>query len=188
MKKCLFMDRDGTINVLKEDAYHLADSSSVVLIPGVEKLIKKFNDNGYMVIVISNQGGVGIGLYTEEDVYSIQEVITQKLKAYNAVIDDWYYCFHHHLKGLGKYKVECNCRKPGPANVLHAVNKYGIDKDKSFFIGDNITDAKCAENAGIRYYPFNYSGGIKTERGERIMIREYSDELIDKIFNMAEGK
>jgi len=186
MKKCLFMDRDGTINVLNETAYHLADSNQVVLIPGVEKLIKKFNDNGYMVIVISNQGGVGKGFYTEEDVYAIQEVITEKLAKSGAKIDDWYYCFHHHLKGIGKYKVECECRKPGPANVLHAIEKYGIDKDKSFFIGDNITDAKCAENAGVRYYPFDYTGGIKTERGERIMIRQYSDQMIEQIFEMAE--
>ena len=187
MKKCLFLDRDGTINVLKEDAYHLADSNDVVLIPGVEKLIKKFNDNGYMIIVISNQGGVGKGFYTEQDVYSIQQVITEKLAKSGAKIDDWYYCFHHHLKGLGKYKIECECRKPGPKNVLDAMQKYDISAQKSFFIGDNITDAKCAENAGVRYYPFNYTGGIKTERGERIMIREYTEEFIEEIFAMAEG-
>lgn len=187
MKKCLFMDRDGTINVLKEDAFRIADSKDIVLIPGVEKLIKKFNDNGYMVIVVSNQSGVGKGYYFEENVYQIQEVITELLKPSGAVIDDWYYCFHH-ADGIGKYRLDCNCRKPGPANVLKAMEKYGIDADKSFFLGDNITDAKCAQNAGIRYYPFSFSGGIKTERGVRTMIREYSDELIDKIFNMAEGK
>lgn len=186
MKKCLFMDRDGTINVLKEDEYHLADPKKVVLIPGVEKLIKKFNDAEFMIIVVSNQGGVGKGFYTEKDVYDIQAVISEKLKALNgARIDDWTYCFHHFTKGIGKYKVDCNCRKPGTANVESAVKKYDIDKSQSFFIGDNITDAKCAENAGIRFYPFDYTGGIKTERGQRIMIREYTDELIEKIFNTA---
>ena len=186
MNKCLFMDRDGTINVLKEDEYHLADPKKVTLIPGVEKLIKKFNDAGFLIIVISNQGGVGKGLYTEQDVYDIQAVISEKLKTLNgAYINDWAYCFHHFSKGIGKYKIDCNCRKPGTENVEKMVKKYDIDKSKSFFIGDNITDAKCAENAGIRYYPFDYTGGIKTERGQRIMIRTYTDELIDKIFNLA---
>lgn len=189
MRKCLFMDRDGTINVLPEDAYHLDKAENVVLIPGVEKLIKKFNDAGYLVIVVSNQGGVGKGYYTEHDVFSIQQVISKKLHDLNgAYIDDWDYCFHHGTKGIGKYKIECNCRKPGAANVEASIIKYDIDRTKSFFIGDNITDAKCAENAKIRWYPFDYSGGIKTERGQRIMIREYSDEFIDRIFNMAEGK
>jgi len=125
------MDRDGTINVLKEDEYHLADPKKVTLIPGVEKLIKKFNP--------------------EQDVYDIQAVISEKLKALNgAYINDWAYCFHHFAKGIGKYKIDCNCRKPGTENVEKMVKKYDIDKSKSFFIGDNITDAKCAENAGIR--------------------------------------
>ena len=189
MNKCLFLDRDGTINVLPEEAYHLTSPDSVVLIKGVEKLIKKFNDNGYLVVVISNQGGVGKGMYTEQNVLDIQRVISQKLKDLNgAKIDDWYYCYHHALGGIGKYKLDCNCRKPSPGNVLDAIKKYNLDKDKCFFIGDNITDAKCAENAGVRFYPFDYSGGIKTERGCRIMIKEYTDEFIQELFNMAENK
>ena len=183
------MDRDGTINVLPEDAYHLARVEDVKLIPGVEKLIKKFNDAGYLVIVVSNQGGVGKGYYTERDVFEIERKISELLhNANGAIINDWNYCFHHATKGIGKYKIDCNCRKPGTANVESAIIKYDIDRNASFFIGDNITDAQCAIAANIRYYPFDYSGGIKTERGCRIMIREYTDQMIEDIFSMAEGK
>ena len=90
MNKCLFLDRDGTINLFGSGyTYKVED---VVLIPGIEKLVAKFVKAGWKIIVITNQGGIGKGIYTKEDVLAVNDHIDRLLKKHGGKIDGLYYC------------------------------------------------------------------------------------------------
>src|SRR5574344_1813525 len=103
MKKCLFLDRDGTIN-----AYNIGYNfmpSQVEMIDGADKLIARFVEAGYIIVVITNQGGIARGLYTEDDMRSVNAYIDGYLRKRGGKIDAFYYCPHDEKFGTGKYKV-----------------------------------------------------------------------------------
>ena len=183
MNKCLFLDRDGTINLFGSGyTYKVED---VVLIPGIEKLVAKFVKAGWKIIVITNQGGIGKGIYTKEDVLAVNDHIDRLLKKHGGKIDGLYYCPHNEKEGLGEYKVKCSCRKPDSLLLKQALNDFNGDKSKSLFIGDNYTDRLCAEKEGVAFYPFEFKHVITTPQGFRFVIDQYSNELIENIFNYA---
>lgn len=147
MNKAVFLDRDGTINIDKGYVYKIEDFE---FIKGVPNAIKMLNDNGYKVIVITNQSGVARGFYSEEAVIKLHRYINNLLKGYDAHIDGFYYCPHHVEYGLGKYKIDCNCRKPKPGLLDKAILDFNIDESKSWMIGDNISDILAGKAANIR--------------------------------------
>lgn len=137
MNKAVILDRDGTINVEKNYLYRIEEFQ---FIKGVPQTIKLLNENNYKVIVATNQAGVARGYYTEESVIKLHNFISEELKKYDAYIDDYFYCPHHPDAGIGKYKVNCACRKPNAGLYLAAMDKWAIDPNKSYVIGDKITD------------------------------------------------
>lgn len=147
MKPAVFIDRDGTINVEKEYLHKIEDFE---FIPGADKAIKLLNDNGFLVIVVTNQSGVARGYYGENDVKKLHDHLKSRLKNIGAHFDAIYYCPHHNEKGIGKYKVECDCRKPNIGMFERARKEFDIDISNSWMIGDKIDDMKFAENAGIK--------------------------------------
>ena len=149
MVKALFLDRDGTIN--KYGSY-IFKKEDFIFIEGVIEFIKMFNDNGWKVFVVSNQAGIARGYYTENDVQDLQRWVDTQLNEYGAHIDEWVYCPHHPEYGIGKYKVDCKCRKPKTGMVDYLCAKYNIDRSKSLLVGDKPWDIECGENAGISSY------------------------------------
>lgn len=145
-KKALFLDRDGTINVDKGYVYKPKD---FIFIDGIIDAIKKYNRMNYLVIVITNQSGIGRGLYTESDMISLHNYVDRLLARNNAHIDKWYYCPHHPIYGIGEYKVECNCRKPKTGMIESAINDFGINVNQSLLVGDKETDIICGERMNI---------------------------------------
>lgn len=143
--RCVFLDRDGTIN--KEVSY-LHRIEDIEIMKGVAKGIRMLNTHGYMVIVISNQSGVARGFFSTEEVEMINEKINELLLAEDAKITEFYYCPHHPNGIQKKYSVKCNCRKPNIGMIAGAVKKYDIDITASYLIGDKATDMKTARNAG----------------------------------------
>lgn len=141
MNKAVFLDRDGTINAEKNYLYKIEDFE---FIKGALEAIRILNDNGYKVIVITNQAGIARGYYTEEDVKRLHEYIQNQLKKYKAHIDAFYYCPHHPTAGIGKYKIDCNCRKPKDGLFRIAISDLKIDVHKSFAVGDKVSDLKPA--------------------------------------------
>lgn len=143
--KALFLDRDGTINV---DTGHLYRTEEVVLIEGMPQLIKKYNDLGYKVIVITNQAGIAKGYYTEEDMNKLHNFMNDELKnKYGAKIDAFYFCPHH-----PDFTGECNCRKPKPGMLEKAIKDFNIDVAQSLLIGDKHWDIECGERLGVKSY------------------------------------
>lgn len=185
MNKCLFIDRDGTINEFNTGYNYKKEH--IKLIPGVQNLLAKFCALGYKIVVITNQGGIGMRLYTVDDVHTVNEYINQLLAPYGAKIDAFYFCPHNEKDGVGEYKVKCSCRKPGNLLLERAINDFSAQREQSLFLGDNITDKQCAERSQIAFYPFEFRKVFTTSQGFRIKIEEYSNDLIKDIISFAEN-
>ena len=144
MKRAVFLDRDGTINIEKEYLYQAKDFE---FIPGAPEAIRLLNLAGFMVVVVTNQSGVARGYYTEDDVTNLHRHIACELELYGAHIDAWLYC-PHHPDGRGSYSLPCNCRKPLPGMLQEAAARYDIDLDNSVMIGDKLADVEAGQAAG----------------------------------------
>jgi D-glycero-D-manno-heptose 1,7-bisphosphate phosphatase len=146
MKRAVFLDRDGTINVEKDYLYQLHDFE---FIDGVADAIRLLNDSGYFVVVVTNQSGVARGYYTEEDVELLHRHIDAELEKTGARVDAWLYC-PHHPDGRGSYSLPCDCRKPLPGMLKEAARRYDIDLESSVMIGDKLADIGAGISAGCR--------------------------------------
>ncbi|MBS5932229.1 MAG: HAD family hydrolase [Clostridiales bacterium] len=145
MKKAAFFDRDGTVIIDKGYLYNIED---IEFIEGVPELIKFYNENNYLVIIITNQSGIARGMFTIYEMEKVHEEINRLLKLkYNAHIDAFYYCPHHPL-----ITGECECRKPSSGMLNDAIRDFGLDVSQSILFGDKESDIKCGENIGVASY------------------------------------
>lgn len=142
MNKAAFFDRDGTINVDKGHVYKIEDFE---FIKGMPEFIKKKNDEGYIVIVVTNQAGIAKGMYKEEDMQILHKYINEELALIGAHIDAFYFCPHH-----PDYTGLCDCRKPKTAMLERAIVDWNIDINESVLYGDKLSDIDCAERCGIK--------------------------------------
>lgn len=146
MKRAVFLDRDGTINVEKEYLYLAQDFE---FIPGVPEAIRLLNQADVMVVVVTNQSGVARGFYTEDDVENLHRHIARELERAGAHVDVWLYC-PHHPSGRGSYALPCDCRKPLPGMLHKAARSYDIELEHSTMIGDKLADIEAGQAAGCR--------------------------------------
>ncbi|MEI6056067.1 MAG: HAD family hydrolase [Lentisphaerota bacterium] len=143
--KACFLDRDG---VLIEEKIYLASISDVYIFPETYDALKLLKDDGFKIIVVTNQAGVAKGYYDESTIPMIHEEIDRQLALAGVGVDAYYYCPHHPKGKVQEYAIKCDCRKPAPGMILQAVNNFDIDLAKSFLIGDKMSDIGVAENAG----------------------------------------
>jgi histidinol-phosphate phosphatase family protein len=139
-RAALFLDRDGT---LIYDLQYIADPHSVKPIPGAAEALQVFQRCGYLLIVVSNQSGIGRGLISVRQAQVVHYRFITVLRDAGVEIDDVYYCPHAPDAG-------CSCRKPSPRLVFEAAQRHGIDLKRSLLIGDQQTDLKTAKNAGVQ--------------------------------------
>lgn len=147
MKKAVFLDRDGTINVEKNYLYRSEDFEFIAKAP---EAIALLNKHDYLVIVVSNQAGVARGYYGEDDVCRLHRYINEELEQYDAHIDAFYYCPHHPEAGIGKYRIRCHCRKPETGMLEQACGDFPIDVAASWMIGDNCGDILAGNRFGLK--------------------------------------
>jgi D-glycero-D-manno-heptose 1,7-bisphosphate phosphatase len=136
MNKAVFLDRDGVIN--KETGQYTTCVEDFIINEGIGESIKLLKDSGFLVIIISNQGGIAKSLYSHEDVLEMHLKLCEYLYIYNTAIDDFYYCPHHPDIGL------CLCRKPDSLLLEKAISRYNISIEDSYFIGDSERDMDAA--------------------------------------------
>lgn len=150
-QKCIFLDRDGTINkfvglLSNCDQFQLEDE--------VATAIKQINQSNYLCIVITNQPVIARNLCTIEELNYIHKKMETLLGEKQAYLDEILYCPHHPDKGYQgenkKYKIKCNCRKPGTGLIDACIKKYNIDTKESYFIGDTTIDIKTGKNAKLK--------------------------------------
>ena len=147
MQKAVFLDRDGTII---EDIGYLDECSKIRFLPRVGEAIKLLTENGFRVIITTNQSGIARGYFTEETVREINRYIQEYLAKQGAFIDRTYYCPHHIEGTIEEYKKDCHCRKPNPGMIQKATGEYDIDLKGSFVIGDKISDIEAGRRAGCK--------------------------------------
>ena len=143
MKKAIFLDRDGTINN-NCDHYYVWRREELLLNPGVTEALAELKSRGYLLIVITNQGGISKGEFSATDVDALNVHLSSMLEKQGVSLDEIYYCPHHSM-------VEsCLCRKPQPLMIEKALARFGIDPASSWMIGDQERDVEAGKAAGLR--------------------------------------
>lgn len=142
MRKAVFFDRDGVLN--RELGDYVCRLEDFEVLEDSAEAIKMVRDRGYLAIVITNQGGIDKELYDHFELQRIHNRLQEACMKVGTVIDDFYYCPHHPVKGL------CLCRKPDSLMLEKAIAKYRIDRQSSLMIGDTFRDIEAATKAGVR--------------------------------------
>lgn len=148
MNKAVFLDRDG---VITQDPPHYAHRiDQLELIPRSSEAIRLLNENGFRVVVVSNQSGVARGYYQEKDVEIFNNAMKKKLEVVGANIDAIYYCPHYPDAKIEEYRVVCDCRKPKPGMLKRAEKNLNLELKQSFLVGDKISDIEAGYSVGCK--------------------------------------
>ncbi|MDQ1772726.1 D-glycero-beta-D-manno-heptose 1,7-bisphosphate 7-phosphatase [Labilibaculum sp. A4] len=152
MKKALFLDRDGVIN---HEYNYVHKIESFDFIPGIFEFCKFFLNQGYLIVIITNQAGIARGYYTEKEFWKLTKWMLAEFEIKGIEITKAYCCPHH-----PEFTGACNCRKPNPGMLLKASKDFGIDLESSMLVGDKESDLNAGINAGLlkeKCYLFNGS-------------------------------
>lgn len=141
LRKALFLDRDGVVNVEKNYLHKIEDFE---LIDGIIEVCRAYQEQDYLIIIVTNQSGISRGYYTQDDFARLSEWMVEHFKRLGITITHIYHCPHHEsIDGV------CECRKPEPGMFLEAQKKYEIDMKNSVMIGDNERDIEASLRAGV---------------------------------------
>jgi D,D-heptose 1,7-bisphosphate phosphatase len=142
-----FLDRDGVLN---RDTGYVHRASDFVWLDGAQEAIKRLNDRGWFVFVVTNQAGIARGYYQPRDVERLHRWMNAELRRLGAHVDAFYYCPHHPEEGREPYRQNCACRKPAPGMLLQAMRDWPVRREASFMIGDKDIDIAAASAAGVK--------------------------------------
>jgi D,D-heptose 1,7-bisphosphate phosphatase len=145
-RPAVFLDRDGTLN---EDTGYVHRAADFRWFPGAMNAVRRLNDGGYYVFVVTNQSGVARGMFDEAAVQALHRWMNGELRAAGAHIDDIRYCPHHPDGSVAAYRAACACRKPAAGMLLDLMNCWPIVEDASVMIGDKDIDAAAGQAAEI---------------------------------------
>lgn len=139
-RKTIFLDRDGVINHHPSYMGYVQMWAEFNFIPSARSAIRDLTKNGYRIFVITNQAGIGRGLYSEETLKDIHCRMITEISDAGGAIEAVYYCLHHPDAG-------CECRKPRPGMLKRAAQEHDIDLSRAYFIGDSTTDIQAGRRA-----------------------------------------
>jgi D,D-heptose 1,7-bisphosphate phosphatase len=146
-RPAVFLDRDGTINV---EVGYLSRPEDLRLINGSAAAIRRLNEAGFLVVVVSNQSGVARGYFGEDAVGRVNGAMARRLERSGARLDAVYYCPHYPDGVVEQYRRTCDCRKPAPGMIRRAEREHNIDVTRSYVVGDHRGDIELAKNVGAR--------------------------------------
>ncbi|MHB1099056.1 MAG: D-glycero-alpha-D-manno-heptose-1,7-bisphosphate 7-phosphatase [Burkholderiales bacterium] len=144
--RALFLDRDGVIN---HDSGYTSNKENFRFIDGIFDLCRTAINSGYLLIVVTNQAGIGRGYYSEQDFFMLTKWMREVFEAERAPITDVFHCPYHPEHGIGQFKKDSFDRKPNPGMLLRAAEQHGIALQQSIMIGDKDSDMQAAKNAGV---------------------------------------
>lgn len=171
-KRAVFLDRDGVINV---DNGYVSQRDDFEFIDGVIDACKALKEKGYLLVVITNQSGIARGYFSEEQFHTLTEWMDWSLADRGVDLDGLYYCPHHAEKGIGEYKIDCDCRKPKPGMLIGAIADLNIDVSQSILVGDKVSDIQAGLAAGIKTNYLVRTGKKITAEGETIATAVFDD-------------
>ena len=160
--RAVFLDKDGT---LVHDVPFNVDPERIHLLPGVGKALRRLQDTGYLLIVVSNQPGVALGRFPAHALGAVEAALDELLTPYGVIITAYAWCPHH--PGPRSGMLACTCRKPRPGLLLDAAAVHGIALNRSWMIGDILDDVEAGARAGCRTILVD-RGGETRWRGGRL--------------------
>jgi D-glycero-D-manno-heptose 1,7-bisphosphate phosphatase len=160
INKAVFLDRDGVLN--REQGNYVTHLEDFIINDGVTEALKIFQQKKYLLIVISNQGGISKGICTQQQVDYLHLHLQRALANSGIVISEIYYCPHH------PDVTNCICRKPDSQMLEKAMARFSIDPEKSYFIGDADRDMEAGHRAGVKT--------IKVEANQSMM--EIAEQVV----------
>jgi D-glycero-D-manno-heptose 1,7-bisphosphate phosphatase len=174
----VFIDRDGTLN---EEVGYLHRAEDVVLIPGAAEGLARLNARGIPVIVVTNQAGIGRGIYDEAAFERVMARVAELLRASGAHMDGVYLA-PHHKQGLGAYAhPDHPDRKPNPGMLLRAAQEHGLDLARSWMVGDKEIDLGAGRNAGCRVALVRTGYGDQVDGTLADLVAAHLGEAVDGI-------
>lgn len=169
MKKAVFLDRDGTLNV---DVGYLHQLEDLELFPWTGDALRLLKRAGYLLVVVTNQSGIAHGLIAPEFIPACHAEMRRRLAPAGADLDALYFCNHHPRGSIAELAVDCRCRKPRPGMVDDAVRDLQIDTSQSWVIGDKWLDVNLGHAVGARSILVRTGWGVEEERrrpdGQRV--------------------
>lgn len=163
--KAVFLDRDGTIN---EDVPFLHDPKKFKLLPKAAEGMKRMKELGYRLIIVTNQQGIGLGYFPEEDFFQVNSAMFRQLSPHGIVVSKIYFCPHSEAE-------DCECRKPKIGLLKRAEKDLGLDLSICFFIGDKVLDIETGEKAGCK----TILVGSKDQGGSPVSPDFYAANLLE---------
>ena len=144
--RAIFLDRDGIINI---DHGYVIRREDFNFVAGIFELVRYVKSQGYLVVVVTNQAGIGRGYYTEEEFHRLMEWVAERFAENGGAIDKVYFCPDHPKHGVGQYRRHSPMRKPGPGMIFAACEELDIDPAQSVMIGDKDSDMLAGQAAGV---------------------------------------
>lgn len=168
MNKAIFLDRDGVINV---DTGYVYKKSDFILNDGVIDALEFFSEMGFLIIIVTNQSGIGRGYFSEEEYSILNNYMIKIFRSHSIKITDVFYCPHHPLE-------HCSCRKPKSKMIEDAIEKHSINRNASYLIGDRHSDIMAGKAARLKKCFL-----IKGNR--HVDINNYYDPIYSCLFEVA---
>lgn len=138
--KAVFFDRDNTLII---DSHYMHDVKDLKFYPETFSVLATLRDRGYKFFIISNQSGIGRGYFKQQQLDVFHHAMEQQFEQHNIFFEEIAYCPHAPID-------QCDCRKPSPKILLELIQRYGVDKENAYMVGDRDTDYQCGINAGIK--------------------------------------
>lgn len=146
LRPAAFLDRDGVINIDHGYVYRREDFQFV---PGTLEAARLLVQQGFALVVVTNQSGIGRGLYSEVAFHLLSAWMAEQFAAAGAPLAGVYFCPHHPSDAQGEFRRECDCRKPAPGLLLRAAQELKLDLARSVMFGDKRSDLEAAQAAGV---------------------------------------
>ena len=178
MDKAVFLDRDGVIN---EDYGFVHKIEDFHIFPEVYPALKKLQEAGFKLFIVTNQSGIAVGYYTLEDFEKITNYMLKRFEKENIKIEKVYFCPHHPEGIIPELSIKCRCRKPESGMIRQALKEFNINPAKSFLIGDKENDIKAAHKEGIK------AALVKTGQGIKYYKNTSADFIGENILDVVEN-
>ncbi len=146
-RKAVFLDRDNTVIA---DMEFSTDLAGLRPLPGAMKALRRLQEAGYLLIVVTNQSGVARGRFSEESLRAFHEHFLRRLERNGVRLAGIYYCPHYAEGTVAEHSIACDCRKPQPGLLLRAARELGVDLKRSWMVGDRPADIGAGRAAGCR--------------------------------------
>lgn len=176
--KAVFLDRDGVINIDKGYVHRIEDFE---FYPNVFEALRRLQNAGYKLFIVTNQSGIAVGYYTEDDFLKLTEYMLDKFEKEGIKIEKVYYCPHHENGIVEGYSIKCDCRKPESGMIRQAIEEFDVDPSQSFLIGDKENDILAAHKEGIK------AALVKTGQGMKYINNTTADFIAEDILDAVEN-